>query len=299
MNCDAAYQEIAYYEYCDCEVSDHVVFTSDSGHVHQCVYYVYTPKDMEPDESTPVIAYVSHGGGVAEEEIIFALDAAAGWRVRAIIVNPRSDRADAVCTALEDAKAKSGGKGNFDAISIQGTSSGARAIIRIAQESVRPDRDYSFRFANICSYDPAQEGTADFARISGRPEAMKALAEKGTVLFLQTDSDSAGRRSGSGKICNEYARMYSEAGGTAILAEINTSSHEGKFTKPLTHNSINWAIGRGMLIEDEYYQNAWYYYRDGEKIPATPEEATRMMQDSMKPQKAGRCRRIDQMCLVR
>lgn len=269
--------DIAYYEYYDCAESDHVVYTSESGNEHYCVYYIYTPKDAEIDESTPVIVHVTHGGGVADEERAFALNCAANQDTEAIFIVPWTDRPDAVCAAVEDAKSRLNGKGNFDALCGEGTSSGGRAIIRIALESVNPEQDYSFRFASICAYDPTEE-TND-TRISGRTEDLRRLAEKGTILFIQTDSDHTGHHGGSGGFCNRYARAYSEAGGTAIIAEIrNSARHERKFTKPLTHNSINWAIGRGMLEEDEYFGNDWFYYRNGEKIPSTLEEVTDLLQ---------------------
>ena len=50
MDCD-----IPYYEYYDYQLSNYVTFTSDSGNEHECVYYLYTPKDGEMDENTPVI----------------------------------------------------------------------------------------------------------------------------------------------------------------------------------------------------------------------------------------------------
>ena len=46
---------------------------------------------------------------------------------------------------------------------------------------------------------------------------------------------------------------------------------------PLTHNSINWAIGRGQLIEDEVYRNNWYYYLDNIKHPSSLEEARHIL----------------------
>ena len=270
MDCD-----IAYYEYYDCQMSDHVTYVSESGHEHYCVYYVYTPKDAEVDASTPVLVHVTHGGGVADEEKALALNCAAGQDTQAVIIVPWTDRPDGVCAALEDAKNKMVGKGNFDAICAQGTSSGGTAIIRIALESVNPKRDYTFRFATVCAYDPAKE--TGVTKITGREDDMKRLAEKGTRLFIQTDNSPS---RGSSGFCNQYAKEYSEAGGTAIVAEIEQETrHEGKFTKPITHNSMNWLIGRGMLIEDKLYSNKWYVYQEGEKKPSTLKEATAILVD--------------------
>lgn len=269
MDCD-----IPYYEYYDCQTVDHVSFASESGHTQECVYYLFFPRDEELDAETPVVAYVTHGGGVAEEERAYALDKAANQDTGAIFVIPYTDRPDAVCACIDDARIRLDGKGNFDAISGQGTSSGGRAILQVALESVRPGAAYGFRFANVCAYDPAQE--SDTANITGKTGALRSLAEQGTVFFIQTDTDTE-NHGGSGLYCNRYARVYSDYGGIAIVAEIDSVSHEGKFTKPLTHNSINWAIGKGLLEEDEGYQNNWYYYRDFIKHPCTLEEATRLL----------------------
>ena len=262
--------DIAYYEYYDCEMVDHVSFASESGHEQECFYYYYIPKDGEIDETTPVVAYVTHGGGTAEDERALALHKAASQDTRAIFVIPYTDRPDAVCASIEDARSRLNGKGNFAAISGHGTSSGGRAIMQAAVESVNPDADYGFRFANIFAYDPAEQ--TDTTNIREQSDALRRLAEQGTVFFIQTDTDSEGH-GGSGAICNRYARAYSEAGGTAIVAEIESASHENKFIMPLTHNSINWAIGRGQLIEDEVYRNNWYYYLDNIKHPSSLEEA--------------------------
>ena len=265
MECD-----VAYYEFYNVEQNGPVAFTSDTGHTHECFYYIYTPIDGEIDESTPVVVYVSHGGGTATEERAIALGWAASFETDAIIISPNTDRPDAVCAVLEDAKRRLNGRGNFDAVSGHGTSSGGRAIMQAAVESVNPDADYGFRFANIFAYDPAEQ--TDTTNIREQSDALRRLAEQGTVFFIQTDTDSEGH-GGSGAICNRYARAYSEAGGTAIVAEIESASHENKFIMPLTHNSINWAIGRGQLIEDEVYRNNWYYYLDNIKHPSSLEEA--------------------------
>ncbi len=273
MDCDVP--EIAYYEYYDYQQSEGVKFTSASGKNYECVYYVYTPKDIEADENTQVIVWVTHGGGVADEERAIALNHAASWGTEAIFVIPWSDRPEAVCACIEDAKEKLEGKGNFDALSGQGTSSGGRAIIRAALESVDPEEDYSFRFKNVIAYDPVQESYT--TNITGNTEGLKALAEQDTVIFFQTDTDHGGHSGGSGSFCNDYARVYSELGGTSIVAEIFSGSHEKKFIKPLQHNSIAWAGGLGELIEDECYGNYWFYYHDGEKIPSKLETATLLL----------------------
>ena len=147
--------DIAYYEYYDCEMVDHVSFASESGHEQEFFYYYYIPKDGEIDETTPVVAYVTHGGGTSEDERALALHKAASQDTRAIFVIPYTDRPDAVCASIEDARSRLNGKGNFAAISGHGTSSGGRAIMQAALESVNPDADYGFRFANIFAYDPA------------------------------------------------------------------------------------------------------------------------------------------------
>lgn len=266
MDCD-----IAYYEYYDCEVHSHIDFVTESGKDADCTYYLYFPKDTEIDEDTPVIAYTTHGGGVAEDERALALTWAANQDTKAIFVIPYSDKPGAVCASLEDARTVLNGKGNFDAVSGQGTSSGGRAMIRAALKSVYPDSNYSFRFGNIIAYDPAEQ--SEYTNITEQTEALRALADQGTVLFIQTDSSSHG----SNPFCNHYAQLYSELGGTSVVAEITSASHEGKFIKPMTHNSMNWAIGLGELLEDDDYQNTWYYYQDGEKIPASLEEATALV----------------------
>ncbi len=274
MDCEVP--EIAYYEYYDYEESEDIIFTSESGRTYDCVYYLYTPKNIEADENTPVIVWVTHGGGVADEERAIALNYAASWDTQAIFVIPWSDKPAAVCECIEDAKKKLKGKGNFDAISGQGTSSGGRAIIRAALESVNPDADYSFRFKNVIAYDPVQE--THVTNITGNKAGMKALAEQHTVLFFQTDTDHSGRHGGSGGFCNDYAKIYSEHGGIGIVAEIFSGNHEKKFLKPIQHNSIAWASGQGELIEDEHYKNYWYYYSDGEKITSKAEIATSLLQ---------------------
>lgn len=267
--------DIAYYEYYDCEVYDHISFISESGKQEECTYYLYFPKDAELDETTPVIAYTTHGGGVAEEERAMALNWAAGQDTEAIFVIPYTDRPEAVCASIEDARVGLNGKGNFDAISAQGTSSGGRAIIRAALKSVDADEDYGFRIANIIAYDPAEESDTD--NITGQTSAMRALAEQGTVLFIQTDSSSHG----SNPFCSRYAQIFSELGGTAVVAELDSASHEGKFIKPMTHNSMNWAIGKGELIEDEDYRNCWYYYLDGIKFDSSLAEATELLREGL------------------
>ena len=270
MDCD-----VAYYEFYNVDEYGPVTFTSDSGNTHECYYYIYTPIDGETDASTPVVVYVSHGGGTVDEERALALGWAAGFKTRAIVVSPKSDRPDAVCAVLDDAKRRLNGRGNFDAVSAHGTSSGGRAVIRAALKSVDPAAGYSFRFANVFAYDPAQE--SENAGITNQIDWMRRLAQQGTVLFFQTDTDANGRHGGSGKECNYYAETYSKAGGTAIVAEISSGGHEAKFIKPLSHNSMNWAIGRGMLKEDEHYQNNWYYYRDGVKNACSLVDADRLL----------------------
>jgi len=274
MDCDVP--EIAYYEYYDYEKSDKISFVSDSGKYHECDYYIFTPMDAELDEDTPVIVWVTHGGGTADEERAIALNNAASHSTDAIFVIPQTDRPDGVCLCIEDAKEKLDGKGNFNAISGHGTSSGGRAIVRAALESVSAEADYSFRFANVCAYDPVKETSG--SNITGNVEGLKALAEQYTVIFFQTDTDHTGHHGGSGGFCNEYARVYSEYGGIALVAEIHSGNHERKFIKPLMHNSINWAIGKGPLLEDEHYQNNWFYYSDAEKIPANVVIATTLIQ---------------------
>ena len=275
--------DIAYYEYYDCEVHDHISFTSESGKQEECAYYLYFPKDTELDESTPVITYITHGGGVAEEERATVLSWAGEQDTEAIFVVPYTDRPEAICASLEDARVQLNGKGKFDAVSGHGTSSGGRAIIRAALKSASADEDYHFRFANVVAYDPAAESR--LAKITGQTAALRSLADQGTVLFIQTDT---GRDDGSGTFCNRYARVYSSLGGTAIIAEIDSASHEGKFIKPLTHNSLNWAIGRGSLLEDEGYRNAWYEYRDGVKLESTLKEATELLQKNADPDRSER-----------
>ncbi|MBR1566739.1 MAG: hypothetical protein IJ649_08245 [Oscillospiraceae bacterium] len=267
---------MAYYEYYDCEVYNHISFTSASGKEEKCTYYLYFPKGTETDETTPVVAYVTHGGGVAEEERANALHWAAGQDTEAIFVIPYTDKPEAVCASIEDAKDRLNGKGDFDAVSAHGTSSGGRAVIRAALKSTDKDTDYSFRFANVIAYDPAEE--SETANITGQTEAMRALAQQGTILFIVTDTGHAG---GSGDYCNRYAQCYSALGGTSIVAEMDSASHEGKFIKPLTHNSINWAIGRGTLLEDDTYENTWYYYQDGVKYGTTLAAATELLQSSL------------------
>lgn len=284
MNYDVAYQEIAYYEYYDYETRDHVSIPADPENPNYC-YTIYTPKGAELDASTPVIAYVSHGGGVADEEIVFALSCAVSTDTEAIFVVPRSDRPEVVCALLADARDSLDGKGDFGQIRIHGTSSGGRAVIRTALESVNPDADYGLRFEMVCAYDPAQE-TPDM-NISGQTEKLGRLAEQGTVLFIQTDQDVKGYGGGSGWFCNEYARAYSEAGGAAVIAEIYEGNHEGKFIQPMTHNSLNWSIGRGALAEDYLYRNRWFAYQDGRKISSTLEEVTRFLQDSPESPQGG------------
>ena len=66
---------------------------------------------------------------------------------------------------------------------------------------------------------------------------------------------------------------------------MDSASHEAKFIKPLTHNSINWAIGRGPLLEDDTYENSWYYYQDGIKFDTTLAAATELLQSSLNPEK--------------
>ena len=270
MDCD-----VAYYEFYNVEQNGPVTFTSDTGHTHECYYYIYTPIDGEIDESTPVVVYVTHGGGTADEERAIALGWAAGFETRAIIISPSSDRPDAVCAVLEDAKRRLSGCGDFDAVSAHGTSSGGRAVIRAALKSVDPTAGYSFRFSNVFAYDPARE-SAD-ASITDQTEWMRLLAQQGVVLFFQTDTDTNARHGGSGWLCNQYAETYSNVGGTAIVAEISSGDHEAKFIKPLSHNSMNWAIGRGMLKEDEHYQNSWYYYQDGVKYACSLADADRLL----------------------
>ena len=276
--------DVAYYEYYDCEVYDHISFISESGKDEECIYYLYIPKDAKTDEATPVIAYVTHGGGVAEEERANALHWAAGQDTEAIFVIPYTDRPEAVCASLEDARERLKGKGSFDAVSIHGTSSGGRAVIQAALKSTDPNEAYHFRIANICAYDPAQESIqAPFNQSVG---AVARLAKTGAVLFIQTDTDRDGKHGGSGALCNRYARIYSEAGGIAFVAELGDgSSHESKFIKPLTHNSFNWAVGRGQLCEDSTYENRWYCYEDGIKYYSTLAEATELMQNSFNPDK--------------
>lgn len=270
MECD-----VAYYEFYNVEQNGPVVFTSDTGHTHECFYCIYTPIDGEIDESTPVVVYVSHGGGTATEERAIALGWAASFETDAIIISPNTDRPDAVCAVLEDAKRRLNGCGNFDAVSGHGTSSGGRAVIRAALKSVDPAAGYSFRFSNVFAYDPARE-SAD-ASITDQTEWMRLLAQQGVVLFFQTDRDTKGSHGGSGRLCNQYAEIYSNAGGTAIVAEICSGDHEAKFIKPLSHNSMEWAIGRGMLKEDEHYQNNWYYYQDGVKYACSLADADRLL----------------------
>ena len=146
--------------------------------------------------------------------------------------------------------------------------------------STDKDADYSFRFANVIAYDPTEE--SEIANITGQTEAMRALARQGTVLFIVTDT---GQDGGSGDYCNYYARCYSVLGGPAIVAEMDSASHEAKFIKPLTHNSINWAIGRGTLLEDDTYENSWYYYQDGIRYDTTLAAATELLQSSLDPEK--------------
>ena len=270
MDCD-----IPYYEYYDYQISDHVTFISDSGNEHECVYYLYTPKDGEMDENTPVIVYVTHGGGMVDEERGYALNCAAEQDTEAIIVSPTMDRPDGICASIEDAKRVLDGKGDFDNVSVHGTSSGGRAVIRAALKSVDADENYGFRIRTICAYDPAKESKD--AMITTYTDELTALAKQGTVFFIQTDQDLTGHHGGSGGFCNAYARLYSEHGGTAIVAQMYGADHEGKFQKPLTHNSLNWIAGLGELVEDERYQNDWFYYKDGEKIPTTLEEATEIL----------------------
>jgi len=276
MTCDVS--DIAYYEFYNFEQGDSVAFSSDSGNNYECEYYICTPMDTELTADTPVIAYVTHGGGVADEERAIALNHAAKFGVEAIFVIPWTDRPEGVCACIEAAKARLGGKGDFDNISIHGTSSGARAIIRAAQESVDASEDYSFRFANIIAYDPINETTS--TNITGNTEALEALAEKGTVLFIQTDTDHTGHHNGTGFFCNYIAEVYSKHGGTAIIAEIHSGSHERKFLKPLGHNSISWAIGEGPLLEDEHYQNDWFYYLDGAKTLCDLEKANALLDEA-------------------
>ena len=275
--------DVAYYEYYDCEIVDHVSFVTESGKPADCSYYLYFPKDAEIDEDTPVVAYVTHGGGVAEEERAYSMHWAAGQDTSAVFVIPYTDVSTAVCASLEDARQRLEGKGAFDRISIHGTSSGGRAIMRAALKSTDPDRNYGFRFANICAYDPARE--TSLSPVTEDFQAMVQLAETGAVLFIQTDRDSDGSSGGSGEICNRYAEIYSEAGGIAVVAEIKTGSesHEEKFIKPMTHNSLNWSIGKGKLAEDEHYRNDWYYYKDGVKYETTLDDATALLQRSDGP----------------
>ena len=272
--------DVAYYEYYDCEVYDHISYISESGKEEECVYYLYIPKEANIDDTTPVVAYITHGGGVAEEERANALHWAAGQDTEAIFVVPYTDRPDAVCASIEDACVRLNGKGNFDAISGHGTSSGGRAIIRAALKSTDKDADYSFRFANVIAYDPAQE--SEITNITGQTEALRALAQQGTIWFIQTDT---GHNGGSGDYCRRYAQAFSVLGGTVITAEMDSASHEEKFIKPLTHNSINWAIGRGPLREDDTYENAWYVYLDGIKFDASLAEATELLQSSFNSEK--------------
>lgn len=159
------------------------------------LYYYYIPKDGEIDETTPVVAYVTHGGGTSEDERAFALHKAAGQDTRAIFVIPCTDRPDAVCASIEDVRYRLNGKGNFAAISGHGTSSGGRAIMQAAVESVNPNADYGFRFANVFAYDPAEQ--TDTTNIREQSDALRRLAEQGTVFFIQTDTDSEGH-GGSG-----------------------------------------------------------------------------------------------------
>ena len=273
MTCDVA--DIAYYEFYDYQQSDYVPYVSASGKNYECIYHLYSPKGMELTEDTPVIAYVTHGGGVADYERATALNHAASFGTEAIFVVPWTDRPEGVCAAIEAAKRDLEGIGDFDNISIQGTSSGARAIIRAAQKSVDPAEDYSFRFANIISYDPINE--THTTNITGNTDALKALAEEGTVLFIQTDTDHSGHSSGTGAFCNYIAEVYSDHGGTSVIAEIHSGSHEKKFTKPIAHNSIAWGAGTGDIIEDEHYANDWYYYLDGAKTLCDAEKATELL----------------------
>lgn len=272
LSCDMP--DVAYYEYYDYSMSDYISFQSESGKDYECVYYLYTPKDAQLDENSPVIVWVTHGGGVADTERAIALNSAASHDTEAIFVVPWTDRPDGVCAAIEKAKSDLGGIGNFDAVTIQGTSSGGRAIVRAALHGASSEKGYSFRFSNVIAYDPAEETYN--CNISGNTEGLKALAEKGTVLFFQTDDDHSGN-GGTGLSCNHYSKVYSEFGGTAIVAEINSGNHEAKFTKPLAHNSISWGAGLGPLLEDEHYKNQWYYYKDGEKIASSLEEVNKIM----------------------
>ena len=57
--------EIPYYEYYNYETVAPVKFTVSTGETAECYYYYYTPKGTKTDEETPVVAYVTHGGGVA------------------------------------------------------------------------------------------------------------------------------------------------------------------------------------------------------------------------------------------
>lgn len=278
MTCDVA--DIAYYEFYDYYESEKVPFTSASGNDYECSYFVFSPKGAELTEDTPVIAYVTHGGGVADEERAIALNHAASFGTEAIFVVPWTDRPEGVCACIEAAKAALD-VGDFDNISIHGTSSGARAIIRAAQESVDPEENYSFRFANIIAYDPINETTS--TNITGNTEALKALAEKGTVLFIQTDTDHSGHSNGTGAFCNYIAQVYSQYGGTAIIAEIHSGSHEKKFIKPISHNSISWGAGIGELLEDEHYSNDWYYYLDGAKTLCDLEKADELLDEAREP----------------
>jgi len=273
--------DIAYYEYYNYETVAPVKFTLSSGETEECYYYYYTPRGMTTDESTPVVAYVTHGGGFADEERAIALDAAANQDTQAVIINPCTDIPEAVCACLDDAAVRLRGKGNFDNISFHGTSSGGRAIIRAALKSTDPNEDYHFRIGNIFAYDPASQ--TGYTNITGQTARLRAMAEQGTVLIMQTDTDETGYFGGSALHCNEYARVYSWQGGIAIVAQCGGLDHEGRFTGPLTHNSINWAIGRGEMSEDMYYQNDWYYYRRGMKIAATFEEVTEILRTGELP----------------
>ena len=274
--------DIAYYEYYNCEINNVTEFTAASGQTEECAYYYYTPKGVKTDGDTPVIVWVTHGGGVAEDERALALSWAASQDTEAIFVVPHTDVPEAVCASIEDAKAKLKGKGDFSSISGQGTSSGGRAIIRAALKSTDPKENYSFRFENIFAYDPASE--TGLANITGNRRGLRRLAEQGMKLILQTDDDPLGYWGGSGLHCNEYARVYSELGGIAVLAETGGANHEVRFLLPISHNAMNWAIGRGVMEEYDGFPTRWFFYEKGEKFASTPKEVTELLRTGEYPE---------------
>ena len=275
MDCD-----IAYYEYYDCQTITQVQVLNDNGEIEECNYYLYTRKNGELDESTPVIVYVTHGGGVADVERVYALEQGAKLDTQAIFIAPQTDYPPAVCTCIEDARVRLRGLGNFDAVSAHGTSSGGRAIMRAALESVEDGRDYHFRFANIFAYDPAAESKG--VSIMTNTRGLYRLAKQGTVFIIQTDTDVNATFGGSAWHCNRYARIYSLYGGKAIVAQAGSLTHEYLYLEPIQSNSLNWSVGRGSMTEDQYYHNKWFYYDMGEKIPASFGEVTAIVQESLR-----------------